>query len=197
MRQKCFFFAASCILLFLQGCGPVGMAVGAGSTAGVAVVQERSMADAAIDTRIRLNVADRLFKTNQDLFEKVSVKVSEGRVLLTGIVQDPVHRVEASRLVWQVAGVKEVLNEVRVEDKKGVVDLGKDSWITTQLRTKLTFDGEVKSVNYAIETVGNTIYLLGIAQDQEELDHVVDVAKNIKYVSDVVSYVRLKDEKMS
>ena len=197
MRQKYFFFAVSTVLFFLQGCGPVGMAVGAGSTAGVAVVQERSMADAAIDTRIKLNVSDRLFKTNQDLFEKVSVKVSEGRVLLTGIVQDPVHRVEASRLVWQIEGVKEVLNEVRVEDKKGVTGFGKDSWITTQLRTKLTFDGEVKSVNYSIETVGNTIYLLGIAQDQAELDHVVDVAKNIKYVSDVVSYVRLKDEKLS
>lgn len=192
----CKFCFIGIMLIALQGCGPVSMIASTGTTAGLAIAQERSVSDAAGDTAIRFNVADKIFKFNQELYEKTSIKVSEGRVLLTGIIQDPNLRVEASRLAWQVEGVKDVLNEMRIEDGKGISGFTKDSWISTQLRTKLTFDGDVKSINYTIETVGGTIYLLGIAQNQEELDHVIDIAKNIKSVTDVVSYVRLKDEEV-
>jgi osmotically-inducible protein OsmY len=70
----------------------------------------------------------------------------------------------------------------------------RDAWVTAQLRIKLTVDGEIKAINYAIDTVNGTVYLMGIAQDSMELERVTAHARNLKYVRRIVSYVRLKDK---
>lgn len=187
----------SIIALSSSGCTPATMAIGAGATAGVSVAQDKKLKDAGKDAAIKLQLGDKLFKRDIEIFQQVSTKVFEGRVLLTGVVQNPMHRVEAARLAWQIDGVQDVINEIKVQDSDGIFGYSKDTWITTQLKTQLTFDREVKAINYTIETVAGTVYLLGIARTQTELDHVMDVAKNISYVKDVVSYVRLKSERPS
>ena len=115
-------------------------------------------------------------------------------MLLTGVVLTPEDRIEAGRLAWTVNGVKEVLNEVAVSDKSSVADFAKDTWITTQLRTKLLGDRLVSDINYSIETVNGTIYLMGIAQSEAELERVTGHARTIRGVQRVVSHVRLKTD---
>ena len=128
------------------------------------------------------------------MFTKLSTKVNQGRVLITGVVQDPAHRVEAVRLAWQVEGVKQVINEIRVADSEGFKGYVKDKYISSRLRTELTFNRDVQSINYSIDTVQGIVYLMGVAQNQAELNRVIETARTIAGVKQVVSYVKLAGE---
>ena len=176
--------------LALGGCA--GVAVGAGATTGVAALQERGLEVAARDTRLEAKVIAEWLTYNDKLVVKISVEVYEGRALLTGSVDGDAMRADAVRLTWKVAGIKDVLNEIQVVAGSGLIDLARDTWITTQLKSKLTFDEGVLAINYAIETVNGVVYLIGIAQNQAELDRVVGHARDIEYVRNVISHVRVK-----
>ena len=171
--------------------GPV---VGGVATAGVTVAQERSVGNAIDDNLITIAIGSNLLQFNADLFQAVDIEVYEGRVLLTGSVPEPDGRIEAVRLAWLANGVTEVLNEIQVTDKSGLEDFFRDSWITTQLTTKLLLDKAVRAINYNVETVNGVVYLIGIAQNQAELERVTNHARTITNVSKVVSHARLKDE---
>lgn len=179
-----------CSLLALPSCTMVGMAAGAGATAGIAAAQEGGISRAVDDARIQLEINDLWFKYDVEAFRKLDLTINQGRVLVTGVVQNPEQRVEAVRLAWQPKGVQQVINEVRVAESKGIKGFAQDTWITTQLRTALTFDRQVLSINYSIDTVQGTVYLMGFAQNQAELNRVIETARTIKGVEGVVSYVK-------
>lgn len=189
IRTTCLVFTLSA-LIALQGCTVMGIATGAGAAAGVAASQEGGLSRAARDARIQAEINDLWFRYDVDMFTKLDMTVNNGRVLLTGVVQDPEHRVEAVRLAWQPPGVEQVINEIRVAESQGVTGFAKDTWISTQLRTKLTLDKEILSINYNIDTVQGTVYLMGFAQNRVELNRVVELARTIKGVNGVVSYVK-------
>lgn len=174
----------------LSGC--VGMAIGAAATGGVAVAEERSVGTVVDDFTIKVEINEALFSYNESLFQDVSIDVTEGRVLLTGKVTEPDDRVDAVRLSWQATGVKEVINEIQVTDTGGIESYLNDVRISNELRADLLFDGEVSSINYNVETVSGIVYLTGIAQDQAELDRVIDHARTISGVKEVISHVRIK-----
>ncbi len=174
----------------LGGC--TGAIHGIGAAGGVAAVQERSVGAAIDDKTIQLQINAELLRQDEVLFRQVDVEAVEGRVVLTGAVATLEKRLQASRIAWQAAGVKEVANELQVTDKGGVVDYAKDAWITTQLRTKILTDTEIFDINYSVETVNGVVYLLGIAKTQTELDRVTGHARTIRGVAKVVSHVRLK-----
>jgi osmotically-inducible protein OsmY len=173
------------------GCSPAEMAISAGATVGVAAVQERGLVGTARDTYLSAAIQEKWFSSNFDMFSKLSCTVTERKALLTGKVQDPEMRVEAIKLAWQIEGVTEVINEIEVTDQSSILDAARDYWITAQLRTRITLDRGVKSVNYSIDTVNGTVFLMGIAQNKEELDRVTNHARNLAYVRRVVSYVRI------
>ena len=174
----------------LPGCSALGVATGAGATAGVAAAQEGGLSRAISDAQIQIAINDLWFRHDVDMFRKLDMTINQGRVLLTGVVQDPEHRVEAVRLAWQPKGVKQVINEIRVAESDGLMGFARDSWITTRLRTSMTFDSDVQSINYSIDTVQGTIYLMGVAQSQGELNRVMELARTIPDVNQVVSYVK-------
>lgn len=173
-----------------SACSPIGMAAGAGATLGIAAAKEGGITSAATDLRIKTMIAEKWFSYKVDTFTKLNLTVDQGRVLITGTVQNPDDRVEAVRLAWQVSGVKQVINEIRVADAEGVSAFVKDGWITTRLRTAMTFEKGIQSINYSIDTVNGTVYLMGVARSQEELDKVVGLARTIPNVKQVISYVK-------
>ena len=174
----------------LGGCAPL---VVGGAAVGVAVVaQDRPVKTAIADSVIQGNIDAKLIDFDVNVFQRVDIEVVEGKVLLTGIVPDPQNRIDAARLAWQVDGVAEVINEIEVSDTSRLSDAARDSWITTKLRSAILFDGEISSINYTIDTVNRTVYLMGIAQSQAELDRVVGHARRIDYVRRVVPYVRVR-----
>lgn len=190
------FIPAACALFaaqLLSGCIPL-VAAGAGETA-VVVAQERSVGNAVDDAGIFAQIKHKFASApDGDMFANVEVKVVEGRVLLTGNVDKPESQVDAVTLAWQVNGVKEVINEIQINDKSGFTNYARDVWISTQIRSRLLFTKNIRSVNYSVITVNQTVYLMGIAQDQEELERVTYIASTTSYVQKVVSYVQLKTD---
>jgi osmotically-inducible protein OsmY len=184
------FLLAAGASLTLGACAPV--AIGAGVTAGVAASQERGLKGAAADTEIRLQINRLWLEESTSLYRKVNLQVQEGRVLLTGRVPEPEARVTAVRLAWLAKGVVEVINEIEVSDRSSLLDAARDEWIAAELRTRLLADAAIASINYSIETVNGAVYLIGVAQDQAELDRALAHARNIAYVRRVLNYMRLK-----
>ena len=171
------------------------MVAGGAATAGIAVAQERSVGTAIDDTAIQLQIKHYLLEASDDLLIRVGSEVHEGRVLLTGVVSTAEDRVEAVRLTWQANGVLEVLNEIQVSDRDGIIDYFKDVKITTQLRYQMLRDRDISDINFSVETVNGIVYLMGIARGQSELDKVTTHARNIAGVQKVISHVRLSDDK--
>jgi osmotically-inducible protein OsmY len=185
-----------CLAAALMGLGGCASTViGAGAIAGNAAMQERGFVKTVEDTATEAKINANLLSYSAELFVDVSVEVYEGRALLTGKVKRTNDRIEAVRIAWNVSGIREVINEIQVEDTSDLLDAARDRWVTAELATKITFDKQVKSINYSIETVNGTVYIMGIAQDQAELDRVRNHARQLNYVRRVVSYVRVKDSK--
>ena len=185
--------AAVCGALALGLSGCIGAVVGAGATVGTAAMEERGVKGAAKDTAIRADINGLWSAKDERMWRKVGLQIYGGRVLLTGTVDTPQMRDEAVRLAWQADGVKEVINEIQLAESS-VGDFASDTWISTQLKSKLLFDSKVASINYSIETANGIIYLIGVAQSQEELDRVTNHARSIEYVKKVVSYVKIKPQ---
>ncbi len=179
-------------LPLLSGCFP--LVLGAATEGAVVVAQERSVGDAVDDASIFSKIKYKFSQQeSKDMLANVEVKVVEGRVLLTGNVDQPDSQIEAVNLAWQVEGVKEVINEIQINDQSGFSNYARDVWVSTQVRSRLLFGKGIKSVNYSVITVNQVVYLMGVAQNQEELDKATYVASTTSYVKKVVSYVRLKD----
>lgn len=177
----------------LTGC--VGAAVGAGATVGVAAMDDRGVQgvarDAGLATQVRGKWLNYDLETGDTLAVDGSVKVYNRRAMLTGTVKTEDIRAKAVRLTWEVEGIEEVINELAVGDTS-LSDAAIDSWISTQLTTKLTFDKDVQAINYIIETENGVVYLLGAAQSRAELNRVLGHARSISRVRDVISHVRVK-----
>ena len=127
----------------LSGCTAV---VGAGATVGVAAVQERGLKGRASDLKIEALVLEKFVKAGFKVAATIGAEVYEGRVLLTGASKDTKITDQAVKLTWQVDGVKEVLNEIQIGAESGISDIAQDSWITAQLKSKMTFDQEILSI---------------------------------------------------
>lgn len=185
-------FAASLLALSLSACLPI--AVGAGATVGVAAAKEGGIKSAVTDKAIYIKISDLWARSQYPLFRKLDLNVREGRVFVGGSVPTPDMRVEAMRLAWQAEGVKQVINEITVDEGGGVSRYAADALISGNVKAALLFDKEVQSINYDVETVNGTVYLMGVAQDRRELDRALSIARNTSYVKNVVSYARLRGE---
>ena len=174
----------------LQGC--VGAVIGAGATVGTAAMEERGIAGVTDDAALRIRLNGLFSGKDERLWRKVGLQVYMGRVLLTGAVETEDMRAEAVRLAWSAEGVKEVINEMQIAQSGGATGFARDTWITTQLKSALLFDKDVSSINYLVESVGGTVYLIGLAQDRAELNRVMNHARGMSYVKKVVNYVQIK-----
>ena len=182
------------LVAILAGCSPIGAAETAGVFVAVQATQERGLGTALSDDVIWTKVQARWLDSDADMFSKVRLQIQEGRLLLTGVVQTASARVTAVRLAWEVEGVEEVIDEIKVAEAPDLGQAIQDQWVAQELRNKLLFDSGVRSVNYSVEAVEGTVYLMGIAQDKAELQRVIDHARDISYVRKVTSYVRIKGE---
>lgn len=194
MRSSGFpvFVLLAVLMAFLSGCSPAGLALGAGAATGIAAYEERDMAVIAKDLEMSALLRARLFDTDPELAAKVGIEVREGRILLTGMLDSEAQRAETLAQAWKTDGVKDVYNEILLGSEGGVLNFIYDSLITTELKSKITLDEKIFAINYAIETVNGTVYLMGIAQNKKELGRVMAYARNLDYVRRIVSHVRIK-----
>jgi osmotically-inducible protein OsmY len=183
-------------LFVTSSCAPLVVG-GAAAGTGVALAKEKSAGAMVDDTAIWAKIKSAYLQANVNhLFTGVDVKVNEGRVLLAGHVPNAEARIEAVKLAWNERGVKEVINELTISNadtSHKLKNYSLDAWITTQVKAKLLLQKDIRSLNYNIDTVDQVVYLMGIAQNQAELDRVTRIASTISHVKKVISYVRIKD----
>ena len=155
--------------------------------------EERSFNNYVEDTIILAQLKNEYFSNNENIFFQVSVDVIEGRIMLTGAVEQIDERIEATKLAWGIKGVNEVINEIQISNDEGILDYADDLVMKTKINAKLLLEKNILNLNYSVEVVNGIVYLIGIAQDQKELDAVTEISKNTYGVINVISYVRLKD----
>lgn len=180
--------------LLLAGCTATGAVIGAGATAGVAASEERGIKGAGNDALIRVAINEAWLKEDFDTFNRLNLQIYEGRVLLSGRVPDQARADKAVALAWQSEDVREVINEIEIAESGGLEDFANDSLINARLDSALLFDSEVSSIDYSTRSVAGTVYLLGVAEDREELDRVFRIARDIPNVKRVISHVIMKDD---
>ena len=184
----------SLLLVHVSGCA--GLMVGGAATVGVASIQERSLKDAATDVEIRLRIEDQLFRADtNNLFAQVGVTVIEQRVLLVGSVSSEILRDRAAEITWRIPKVKEVLNELTVNPNSSLIDSAKDARISIILTGLLLTDTEILDINFSHSVSDQVIYIVGIAQDKEEVKKVIHHARTIRGVKKVISHILLKSDK--
>jgi len=180
------------LIPLLASCAPVAAVTSA--MVGTTIAEERSSGTRMDDTLITIKIKeDFTQKEFNEMLSRISVTVHEGRVLLTGSVKNESFSQEAQAISWKVRGVKEVLNEIVIDDKD-IRDYTKDSFIANSIRSKLLFKEDIRSVNYSVDVNEGVVYLLGIAQNQKEIDDVLDISRSVKGVVKVVNFVIFKDD---
>jgi osmotically-inducible protein OsmY len=194
-HDRVFFFILVVLTLpFALGGCPAAIVGGlaAAGGAGYAANQERGVGGTVDDFTIRTNIESAWIKANPRLQADLNVTVYEGRTLLTGSASTPESKAQAKQIASQVAGVRTIYDEIEVGPSESVWEGTKDAWITSRLRTELAFNPSIRSVNYTIETVNKSVYLIGSARSQAELDSATTMARNTPDVKRVVSYVEIR-----
>jgi osmotically-inducible protein OsmY len=181
--------------LALGGCVGVAVVGGLGAAAGggYAAAQERGIPGAADDFAIKTAIEQGLMKAELQLRgNSIATTVYDGRVLLTGRVASPELKVAAEQIASKTNGVRALYDEIEVAPAQGVWDAASDDWITTSVRSQLVLDPGVRSVNYTIDTANGSVYLIGSARSQGELDRATQIARYVPGVRRVVSYVEIR-----
>ena len=189
---KLVFFVLSTLLLFVvSGCSPTGMLASGGATTMVVAEGDRSLGTVVDDATIKLNISSKLLSSK--LFLDVDTKVIEGRVLLTGIVETQEIRIDAVKKVWEVSGVREVINENQIGNKATLKEYANDLWISTQVKALAAKNIGLRSLSYNYETIKGKVYVVGITSRPEQLNKLIDSIKTIKGVKEIVNYVIVKE----
>ncbi len=182
------------LALLSYGCSPTGMLATGGSSALVVAEGERSFGEVIDDTSIKVSIAASFLEAGNNLFVNINTSVLEGRVLLTGLVDNQEIRIEAVRLVWEVEGVKEIINEIEIGNRLTLKNYASDLWINTQARGVAAKTIGLKSVTYNFETIQGKVYVAGITTRPDLLELMINALKDIKGVNEIVNYVIIKEK---
>ena len=180
----------SCLaLLFLHACSPANILATGGGGAMVIAEGDRSMGAVVDDATIKVNIAAKFIGSEDNLFVNISTTVLQGRVLLTGLVENQEIRIDAVRKVWEVNGVKEVINEIQVGNRDSLKEYANDLWINTQAKGLAAKAVGLRVVGYNFETIQGKVYIAGITSRPKQLEDLIDAVKTVKGVKEIVNYV--------
>ena len=146
------------------------------------------------DTLMQKNLVARLTLAEKKYFLSIQVEVLDGRIFLTGKVIEPEEKIKITKLAWETKGVRSVKNAIEIKGQSNFKSTAKDILITSQLRGALIFNKLVRSGNYTLETINKTVYIFGIAMNDEEKNEVIAEAKKIYDVNEVIPTVYLVSE---
>ena len=180
------------LFLLIYGCSPSGILATGGGTAMVVAEGDRSFGSVVDDATIKINIAAKFLNAGNNLFVDINTTVLEGRVLLTGLVDNQELRIEAVRLVWEIEGVREVINEIEIGDRENIKDYAMDLWINTQARGVAAKTLGLRAVAYNFETINGKIYVAGVTSKSDQVDILIDSLKSIKGVKEIINYVIVK-----
>ena len=183
----------SLIFLILTGC--VGISSKGIFGTGVSIALDpRSLGTQIDDSVMQKNLATRLILRDKNYLLSVSTKVLDGRIYLTGKVDDPEEKLQITKLAWETKGVRSVKNDIKLKEDFNFKQSAKDFIITSQLRTALIFNKDIKATNYQIDTYKKKIFIYGISSTKKERIEVISEAKEILDVKGVVTSIVLVED---
>ena len=181
------------LLLFITSC--VGTSSQGIFGTGVSVALDpRSIGTQIDDNIMQKNLSSRLLLKDKKYVLSINTKVLDGRIFITGKVEDPEEKLQITKMAWETNGVRSVKNNIIIKEEFNFKQSAKDLLITSQLRTAMIVNKKIKSTNYNIDTYKKKIYIYGIAQDKDEMKQVVQEAKSILDVDKVVASILLVED---
>ena len=191
MKSKLILF----FLIFLIVSSCVGSASKGVFGTGVTIALDpRSLGTQIDDSIMQKNLITRLTLKEKSYFLKIKTKVLDGRIFLTGNVDDPEEKLQITKLAWETEGVRSVRNDIKIKEKFNFKRSAKDILITSQLKTAMIFSKNIKASNYNVDTYKKKIYIYGIALTSDEKKEVIDEAKQILDVEGVVASILLVED---
>ena len=179
--------------VILSGC--VGVSSQGIFGTGVSIALDPRTVGTQIDDSImHKNLTGKMIVKDKKYLLSVKSKVLDGRIFLTGKVDNPEEKLQLTKLAWEIKGVRSVRNDIKIKEEFNFQRSAKDILITSQLRTALIFNKKIKSANYSIDTYKKKIYIYGIAKSKEEQSLVLEEAKQILDVEDVISSILLVED---
>jgi|TARA_B100001063_G_C16633090_1_gene486864 osmotically-inducible protein OsmY len=178
--------------LILSGCGVASKGI---FGTGVSVAFDpRSVGTQVDDSIMQKSLSARILLMDKKFLFSVKSKVLDGRIFITGKVDDPEDKLKITKLAWETDGVRSVRNDIKIKEEFNFQQSAKDILITSQLKTAMIFNKNIKATNYQIDTYKKKIYIYGIAITSEEKDLVIKEAKEILDVKNVIASIILLDE---
>ncbi len=179
-----FFFLSSCVGVSSSGVFGTGVSI---------AIDPRSLGTQIDDSLMQKNLSARIIIENKNYLLHVKSKVLDGRIFLTGKVDQPEEKLKLTKIAWETEGVRSVRNDIKIKEEFNFRQSAKDLLITSQLRTALILNKNIKATNYQLDTYKKKIYIYGIALNKEEKELVLSEAKEILDVEDVIASILLVD----
>ena len=180
-----FFLISNCVGTSSQGIFGTGVSV---------ALDPRSIGTQIDDNIMQKNLSSRLLLKDKKYVLSINTKVLDGRIFITGKVEDPEEKLQITKMAWETNGVRSVKNNIIIKEEFNFKQSAKDLLITSQLRTAMIVNKKIKSTNYNIDTYKKKIYIYGIAQDKDEVKQVIQEAKSILDVDKVVDSILLVED---
>ena len=180
-----FLLLSNCVGTSSQGVFGTGVSV---------ALDPRSLGTQIDDSIMQKNLGARLVLTNKSYLLSLNVKVLDGRIFITGKVDAPEEKLLITKAAWETKGVRSVKNDIRIKEEFNFKQSAKDLLITSQLRTALIFNKEIKATNYQIDTYKKKIYIYGIALTSDERKLVINEAKEIFDGEDIIASILLVED---
>ena len=179
-------------LILIQSCAPLIGALGMASLG--SATKEKGLATSISDTIISTKISNMIFKFNPDLIKDTRVFVNNGSILLTGKVKKPENKIELTKIIWKIRGVKEVNNEVQITDVSSIKNIARDIASMSEIRARIVTNKKINSLNFSIDVVNDIAYLSGIAEDEEEMKLVKDNAASARFIKEVFNFISLNTD---
>ncbi|WP_440937443.1 BON domain-containing protein [Candidatus Pelagibacter sp.] len=190
MKNK---FLLLLLSLMLNGCIAV-TSTGLFGTGVTVALDPRTVGTQIDDSIMEKNLQTKILLRNKDHLLKVKIEVLDGRIFLTGKVDDPEEKLQLTKLAWEISGVRSVRNDIKIKENFDFKQSAKDILITSQLRSAIILNKNIKAINYQIDTYKKKIFIYGIASSEDEKNEVIDEAKKILDVEDVIASILLVEE---
>ena len=191
MKNKILFI--SLIFLFITSC--VGSASKGLFGTGVSVALDpRSIGTQIDDSVMQKNLSARIILRDKKYLLSIDTKVLDGKIFLTGKIENPEEKLQITKLAWETKGVRSVKNDIKIKENFNFKQSAKDVLITSQLRTAIIFNKKIKATNYQIDTYKKKVFIYGISSTAEERNEVINEAKEILDVKEVIASIILVED---
>ena len=182
------------IILNLQSC-TAPMIGGIGAIAFSSSAQEKGLGTSINDKVIYVKLRNALYDWNPSVSENISLSVNNGSILVTGKIKNVDTKIELTKILWEVNGVKEVNNKVQISETSNFKNIAKDLASLGEIKARLMASKKLNSLNYSIDVVNNIAYISGIASSEEEISIVTQIAQEARFIKEVQNFVKVNKDK--